>query len=73
MASISWYSKKHNTVASSIFTAEFIALKTASEILDALLYKLKMLSVPISVPVHVFCDNQYVVKNSSVPDSVLKK
>ena len=65
--------EKQNTVESSTFTAEFIALKTAIEILDGLLYKLRMLGVPISGPARVFCDNQSVVKNSSFPDSVLKK
>ena len=73
MAPIAWYSKKQNTVESSTFTAEFIALKTAIEMLDGLLYKLRMLGVPISGPARVFCDNQSVVKNSSFPDSVLKK
>ena len=73
MAPIAWYSKKQNTVESSTFSAEFIALKTAIEMLDGLLYKLRMLGIPLSGPARIFCDNQSVVKNTTFPDSVLKK
>ena len=58
---------------SSTFTAELIALKTDVEILDGLLYKLRMMGVPISGPVRIFCDIQCVIKNSSFPDSILNK
>ena len=73
MAYIEWYSNKHNTIKSSIFTAEFIALKTAVEMSEALLCKLRMLSMPISGPDRILCNNQSVVKNSLFPNSVLKK
>ena len=36
-------------------------------------YKLRMFGVPIVSPALVLCDNQGVVKNASLPDSVLSK
>jgi hypothetical protein len=32
-----------------------------------------MFGIPIAGPTHVFCDNQGVVKNASIPESVLTK
>ena len=73
MAPILFYSKKQNTVESSTFGSEFIAMKIAMEKLIALRYKLRMMGVPIDEPSNVFCDNDSVVKNSVRPEAVLKK
>ena len=73
MAPISFYSKKQNTVESSTFGSEFIAMKIAMEKLIALRYKLRMMGVPIDGPSNVFCDNDSVVKSSVRPEAVLKK
>jgi hypothetical protein len=40
---------------------------------DAMRYKLRMLGIPIEGPTNVFCDNQSVITNSTVPDSILRK
>ena len=73
MAPINFYSKNQSTIESSTYGSEFIALKTAQRMLDGLIYKLKRLGVPISDPARIFCDNKYVVKNSTFPEYVLKK
>ena len=73
MAPIQWYSKRQNTVESSTFGSEFVALRTAIEMSDGLRYKLKMLGVPVEGETRVLCDNQSVIKNGSFPESVLKK
>ena len=73
MTPIIWISKKQNTVESSTFGSEFLALKHACEMMKGLLYKVKMLGVPIDGPTRVLCDNQSVVINGSFPESVLKK
>lgn len=73
MTPINWISKKQNTVESSTFGSEFIALKHATEIIKGLRYKLKMLGVPLDGPTRMLCDSQSVVMNSSFPESVLKK
>ena len=72
-APIVWYSKCQNTVETSTFGSEFIAMKTVVEQIEALRYKLRMLGVPLEGPTNIFCDNESVFKNASIPDSTLKK
>ena len=57
----------------STFGSEFVALKTAVEMIEGLRYKLRMLGVEVNGPDNVFCDNESVVKNATVPESTLKK
>ena len=72
-APILWYSKRQPSVESSTFGAEFCALKTAIEMIEALRYKLRMFGVPISGQANIFCDNEAVYKNTVEPDSTLRK
>jgi hypothetical protein len=72
-APILWYSKRQNTIESSVFGSEFVALKIASELNEALRYKLRMMGIPISEPTNTFCDNKSVVVNATVPQSTLQK
>ena len=72
-APISWYSKRQNTVESSTFGSEFVALRIALEQIEGLRYKLRMFGVPVSGPADVFCDNQSVVLSASVPTTMLNK
>ena len=73
MTPLTWISKKQNTVESSTFGSEFVALKHATEIIKGLRYKLRMLGVPLDGPTRICCDSQSVVINSSFPESALKK
>ena len=70
---IIWYSKRQNTVETSTFGSEFIAMKMAVEQTESLRYKLRMFGVPLEGPTNVFCDNEAVFKNVSQPDPTLKK
>ena len=70
---IIWYSKRQNTVETSMFGSEFITMKTAVEKIESLRYKLRMFGVPLEGPTNVFCNNEAVFKNASQPDSTLKK
>ena len=72
-APVIWYSKRQKTVEASTFGSEFIAMRLAKEMIVALRYKLRMFGVPINGPANVFCDNEGVVKNTSIPESVLNK
>ena len=73
-APIIWFSKRQNTVESSSFGSEFVALRVAKEmVVLALRYKLRMFGVPIDGPANVFCDNNGVVKNTTIPASMLAK
>lgn len=73
MAPIFWYSKRQNTVESSTYSSEFVALRIAAEKIISLRYKLRMFGIPIEGPANVFCDNEAVYKNSSIAASTLKK
>jgi hypothetical protein len=68
-----WYSKRQNTIESSTFGSEFVALRIAAEMNDSLRYKLRMFGVPIDGPTNGFCDNQSVVNNATLPESTLTK
>ena len=70
---IIWFSKRQNTVETSTFSSEIIALKIAVELVEGLRNKLRMFGVPISGPARIFYDNKSVVINTSFPNSTLKK
>ena len=72
-AMIEWVSKKQATIESSVFGAEFVAMKFGIEKLRGLRYKLRMMGVPIDGPSLVYGDNLSVIKNSQTPESQLKK
>jgi hypothetical protein len=72
-APIIWYSKKQNTVESSTFGLELVALQIAKDLIVALQIKLKMFGVLIDGPANVFCDNQGVVYHTLIPESTLNK
>ena len=73
MAPIVWFSKRQTTVEISTFGSEFVVLKTATEMIIALRYKLRMFGIPIEGPTNVMCDNESVYKSSSITDSRLQK
>jgi hypothetical protein len=72
-APIVWYSKRQNTVETSSFGSEYVALRICTEMLESLRYKLRSFGVPIDGAADVFCDNKSVVTNSTIPSSVLNK
>jgi hypothetical protein len=70
---INWYAKRQNTIESSTFGSEFVALKIATEMNEALRYKLCMFGVHIDGPSNGFCDNNSVIQNVTHPESTLSK
>jgi hypothetical protein len=72
-APIIWYSKCQNTVKTSTFGSEFVALLIAVELIESLQYKSRMFGIPIDGPTNVCCDNEAVTKNTIYPKSTLKK
>lgn len=72
-APIMWLSKKQNTVEAATFGSEFNAMRVAVEMNKGLRYKLRMFGIPIEGPTSIFCDNESVVKNTSLPHSTLQK
>jgi hypothetical protein len=72
-APIEWHSKRQNTVESSTFGKEYIALKTAVEMLQALRYILCWFGIPIDGPVNVFGDNNSVIDSTQKLEATLTK
>ena len=70
---VDWLSKKQSTVETSVFCAEFRAMKHGIESLHYICYKLHMMGVLIKGPSYVYGDNISVVTNVSKPESTLRK
>lgn len=68
-----WYSKKQNTVESSTFGSEFVAMRIALEKIRALRYKLRMFGIPIEGPTNLLGDNESVVNAASKVEGKLNK
>jgi Reverse transcriptase (RNA-dependent DNA polymerase) len=72
-APIVWFSKRQNTVESSTFGSEFIALKQSIDLIEGLRYKLRMMGIPIDDTTSIYCDNEAVVRSTTAVESTLKK
>ena len=59
-APIIWFRKIQNSVETSSFGSEFIALNNSVELATALRYKLIISGVQIDGPTGIFCDNKAV-------------
>jgi hypothetical protein len=70
---ISWLSKRQTTVETSVFGAEFVAMKQGIEALRGIRYKLRMMGVSIDGPSYIHGDNMSVIHNTQKPESTLKK
>ena len=65
-APLIWYLKRQNTIESSTFGAEFVALWIATEMITSFSYKLRMFGIPLEGPAIVFCDNEAVYLNAAI-------
>ncbi len=68
-----WLSKQQATIETSVFGAEFVAMKHSIKMLRGLRYKIRMMGVPLSGPTYLYSDNKSQVPNSSRPELTLKK
>ena len=73
LASIVWLSKQQTTIETSVFGAEFGAMKHGIKMLRGLRYKICIMGIPLSGPTYIYGDNKSQVTNSSRPESTLKK
>ena len=73
MALVSWHSKKQSTIETSVFGAEFVAMKVAMKVMRGLRYKLRMMGVPLSGSTYTYGNNMSVIHNTQRPESVLRK
>ena len=72
-AIIQWLSKKQATIETSVFGAEFVAMKIVMETLRGIRYKLRIIGVPISGLSYIYEDNMSVIHINLRPESTLKK
>jgi hypothetical protein len=72
-APIIWYSKQQGTIETSVFGAEFVAMRTGFEATRALRYKLRMMGIALEEPTYCYGDNMSVIYNTQRPESTLKK
>ncbi len=72
-ALVQWFSKQQATIETSVFGAEFVAMKIGMESLRGLRYKLRMMGVGISGPLYIYGDNMLVIHNTQRLESMLKK
>ncbi len=73
LSPIIWISKKQATIETSVFGAEFVAMKHGIEMLRGLRYKVRMMGIPLTGPSYIYGDNKSQVTNLSRPESTLKK
>jgi hypothetical protein len=72
-APIVWFSKRQPTIESSVFGAEFVAMKNGMEAIRGLRYKLRMMGVPLVGAAYIYGDNMSVIHNMQRPESMLQK
>jgi len=72
-APIYWTSKKQNSRETSTFGSEFVAMRQATEYVQGLQYKLRMMGIKVDETAFVFGDNKSVLCNTTAPALTLKK
>ena len=72
-ALIQWFSKKQSTIETSVFGAEFVAMKIGMESLRGLRYKLRIIGVEISGSSFIYGNNMSVIHNTQRLESILNK
>jgi hypothetical protein len=73
MALVDWLSKRQPTIETSVFGAEYVAMKQGIERLRGIRYKLRMMGIPVTGPSYVYGDNKSAIINSTKPESTLNK
>ena len=72
-APIYWFSKKQTSCETSTFGSKFVAMKIFCEYLKGLWIRLRQMGMLVQNPCYVYGDNQSVLCNTCIPDSMLKK
>jgi hypothetical protein len=70
---VSWLSEHQGAVETSTYSAEFCAMRTATEEAIAIRYMLRSLGIPVNKPTRLFGDNLGVIQNASMPEANLHK
>lgn len=57
--------KKQATIVTSVFGAEFVAMKQGMEALRGIRYKLRMMGVELAGPSYIYGDNMSVIRHNT--------
>ncbi|CAJ1951564.1 unnamed protein product [Cylindrotheca closterium] len=68
-----WSAKRQVCIATSTYSAEFMAMRTGVEEAISIRYMLRSLGVPVTKPTHMFGDNMSVINTPSLLNLELKK
>ena len=66
-------SKRQTSCDSSSFGTESIDMKQCCEYIRGIRYRLCIMSIAVDGPAYIFSDNKYVLCNTTIPYSILKK
>ena len=66
-------SKKQTTVETSVYGAEFVAMKKGIYALRGLRYKVRMVGIPVSGPLYIYGGNMSAVINTTRPELLIRK
>ena len=73
---IIWFIKNQNTVESSTFSSEFIAMKSCVEHIAALRFKLRMFGIPVNGKADILCAIVrigWINTNENLADALTKR
>jgi hypothetical protein len=68
-----WPSKHQGCIASSTYTVEFVAMRSAVEEAILIRYMLRCLGTPVMKPTNLYGDNFGVIQSATIPEGELKK
>ncbi len=72
-ALMQWFSKQQAMIETSVFGAEFMAMKIGMESLRGPCYKLRMMGIRITDPSYIYGNNMSVIHNTQRLELMLKK
>ena len=72
-ALVYWMSKKQGSIETSSFGSELVAMQACTEYIRGLKFKLQMIGIQFNCPVFIYGDNQSILSNTTMPQSMLKK
>ena len=68
-----WYSKKHITAETPVYSSEFVSARTCAYQIINLCNTIQLLGVPILQKIYMYRDNKYVVDSNTQPHANLHK
>jgi hypothetical protein len=68
-----WPSKHQGCIATSTYTAEFVAMRSAIEEVISIQYMLRCLGILVTKPTNLYGDNFGVIQSATIPEGELKR